>query len=158
MTEVRVVEGDLLAQDVAVIVNAWNRNVIPWWLLLPQGVSGAIKKHGGLAPFREIARHGPMPLGSAVLTGAGTLPFEGIIHVAGINLAWRSSERSIRDSARNAMQIVNERGFASVAFPVIGAGSGGMGEGRASDILRDELSRLPTAAEVRIVRYRKGGA
>jgi len=39
-----VVEGDLIDQDVDVIVNAWNRNIIPWWLLLPQGVSGAIKK------------------------------------------------------------------------------------------------------------------
>ena len=38
------VQGDLLDQDVDVIVNAWNRNVIPWWLLLPQGVSGAIKR------------------------------------------------------------------------------------------------------------------
>ena len=37
---VEVVEGDLLDQDVDVIVNAWNRNIIPWWLLLPQGVSG----------------------------------------------------------------------------------------------------------------------
>jgi hypothetical protein len=36
----RVIEGDLLEQDVEVIVNAWNRNIIPWWLLLPQGVSG----------------------------------------------------------------------------------------------------------------------
>ena len=39
-----VVHGDLLDQDVDAIVNAWNRNVIPWWLLLPQGVSGTIKR------------------------------------------------------------------------------------------------------------------
>ena len=30
-----VVEGDLLEQRVDVIVNPWNRNIIPWWLLLP---------------------------------------------------------------------------------------------------------------------------
>ena len=36
-------QGDILNQDVEVIVNSWNRNIIPWWLLLPQGVSGAIK-------------------------------------------------------------------------------------------------------------------
>ncbi len=35
--DIRIVEGDLLDQDVEVIVNAWNRNIIPWWLLLPQG-------------------------------------------------------------------------------------------------------------------------
>ena len=33
---IEVVEGDLLNQDVDLIVNAWNRNIIPWWLLLPQ--------------------------------------------------------------------------------------------------------------------------
>ena len=44
MANIILVEGDLLAQHVEVIVNAWNRNIIPWWLLLPQGVSGAIKK------------------------------------------------------------------------------------------------------------------
>jgi O-acetyl-ADP-ribose deacetylase (regulator of RNase III) len=43
----QIVEGDLLHQNVEVIVNAWNRNIIPWWLLLPQGVSGAIKKAAG---------------------------------------------------------------------------------------------------------------
>ncbi len=43
----RIVYGDLLDQPVEVIVNAWNRNVIPWWLLLPQGVSGAIKRRAG---------------------------------------------------------------------------------------------------------------
>jgi len=158
MSRVIVVKGDLLAQDVSVIVNSWNRNVIPWWLLLPQGVSGAIKKRGGLAPFREVARHGPMPLGSAVLTGAGTLPYQGIIHVAGISLAWRSSEQSIRDSARNAMNIVNDKGFPSVAFPVVGAGSGGMDEGRAFGLLKDELDKIETAAEVRIVRFRQENA
>src|SRR5580704_15969833 len=79
-----VVEGDLLDQDVDVIVNAWNRNFIPWWLLLPQGVSGAIKKKAGIAPFRELGRHGLLPLGGAVFTSAGRLPYKGIIHVAGI--------------------------------------------------------------------------
>jgi hypothetical protein len=44
---VKIVEGDLLDQDVEVILNAWNRNVVPWWLLLPQGVSGAIKRRAG---------------------------------------------------------------------------------------------------------------
>ncbi len=78
------VRGDLLDQPVEVIVNAWNRNIIPWWLLLPQGVSGAIKRRGGLEPFRELARLGQIPLGGAVITSAGKLTFKAIIHVAGI--------------------------------------------------------------------------
>ena len=88
--DVAVVEGDLLDQPVDVIVNAWNRNVIPWWLLLPQGVSGAIKRRGGTKPFKDLLQHGPIPLGGSVVTSAGKLPFKGIIHVAGINLLWRT--------------------------------------------------------------------
>ena len=84
--QLEIVNGNLLGQDVDVIVNAWNRNIIPWWLLLPQGVSGAIKKRGGYGPFRELAKLGPIPLGGAVITGAGKLPFKSIIHVAGISM------------------------------------------------------------------------
>lgn len=119
-----IIEGDLLDQDVDVIVNAWNRNIIPWWLLLPQGVSGAIKRRAGYAPFREVARYGPIPLGSAVLTIAGKLPHKGIIHVAGLNAFWFATEHSIRESVRSAMGIVEKQRYQSVAFPVIGAGSG----------------------------------
>lgn len=151
---VEVVQGDLLDQPVEVIVNAWNRNIIPWWLLLPQGVSGAIKKRGGTQPFREIAKHGPIPLGQAVLTSAGRLPFRGIIHVAGINMLWWASERSIRQSVQSAMAIVEKNSFASVAFPIIGAGSGSFSETRALEIILDELSRIETEAQVLVVQFR----
>jgi O-acetyl-ADP-ribose deacetylase len=148
-----VVEGDLLDQDVDVIVNAWNRNIIPWWLLLPQGVSGAIKKRGGLQPFRELGSMGAIPLGQAVETSSGTLPFKSIIHVAGINMLWRSSERSIRDSVRNAIAIAQDRGFQSLALPLIGAGSGGGKSALVQSIIEDELAKCQFDGEVRIVRY-----
>jgi len=150
----RIVEGDLLEQQADAIVNAWNRNIIPWWLLLPQGVSGAIKKRGGLAPFRELARVGPMPLGSAVVTSAGRLPYRGIIHVAGINMLWRSSERSIRDSVTNALARAREHGFGSVAFPIIGAGSGGFDEARALEVMVSTLEASDVEISVTVVRYR----
>jgi hypothetical protein len=56
--QIEVVEGDLLDQDAEVIVNAWSRNIIPWWLLLSQGISGAIKRRGGTAPFNEARSAG----------------------------------------------------------------------------------------------------
>jgi O-acetyl-ADP-ribose deacetylase len=150
-----IVYGDLLDQDVEVIVNAWNRNIIPWWLLLPQGVSGAIKKRGGCAPFRELAKNGPIPLGGAVLTGAEDLPFKGIIHVAGINLLWRASERSIRGSVRSAMRIVDAEGFTSVAFPIIGAGSGSYKRQGALELMLAEFSTIESSSDVRVVEYVK---
>jgi O-acetyl-ADP-ribose deacetylase (regulator of RNase III) len=152
--DLRIVEGDLLDQDVEVIVNAWNRNLIPWWLLLPQGVSRAIKHRAGKAPFREIARKGMIPLGGAVETSAGKLPFRGIIHVAGINLLWRSSEWSVRESVRNAIALARQRGYRSIAFPLIGAGSGGGKAERVLSCMRDELQSLEYDGLVVIVRYK----
>jgi len=152
----QIIDGDLLDQDVEVIVNAWNRNIIPWWLLLPQGVSGAIKKRAGYSPFRELAKHGPIPLGGAVATGAGKLPFKTIIHVAGIDMFWRSSERSIRDSVANAMKLAKAQGYRSIAFPFIGAGTGGSKADWVLAIMQDALRAVEFDGEVRIVRYRKG--
>lgn len=100
-----LVDGELLDQGVDVVANAWNRNIIPWWLLIPQGVSGAIKKRGARQPFREPGRMGAIPLGHAVKTSPGSLAFNSIIHGAGINVLWRLSERSIPDSIRNAISI-----------------------------------------------------
>ncbi len=149
-----VIEGNLLDQDVDVIVNAWNRNIIPWWLLLPQGVSGAIKRRGGSAPFKEVSRHGSIPLGGAVLTCAGNLPFKGIIHVAGINMFWRASERSIRESVKNAVRLAHENGFKSIAVPLIGAGSGGFNQDQAKSLMLDELSKLDIPMAVKVVVFK----
>ena len=149
-----VVDGDLLDQQVDLIVNAWNRNIVPWWLLLPQGVSGAIKRRAGLAPFRELGRHGPIPLGCAVLTGAGALPYPGIIHVAGIDMLWRASVRSICDSVRNALVLARDRGFERVALPVIGAGSGGFDEVRALELITHTLQEMVFDGVATVVRYR----
>lgn len=151
--QAEIVSGDLLDQEVEVIVNAWNRNIIPWWLLLPQGVSGAIKRRAGRGPFRELARHGPIALGDAVLTGAGRLPFRAIVHVAGIDMLWRASERSIRRSLRSALELVVAGGFASVAFPIVGAGSGGFKEDAALALMIDELAQLELPVRVVLVRF-----
>lgn len=153
--QVEVLDGDLLDQDVDVIVNAWNRNIIPWWLLLPQGISGAIKRRGGTAPFKEVRRHGAIPLGGAVLTSAGKLPFKGIIHVAGVNMLWRASERSIRNSVKSAIRLAHENSFTSIGFPLIGAGSGGFNEEQAKALMLDELRKLDVPMTVKVVVFKK---
>ncbi|MGV3616980.1 MAG: macro domain-containing protein [Fimbriimonas sp.] len=153
---ITVVEGDLLDQTADAIVNPWNRNTIPWWLLLPQGVSGAIKRHGGTEPFRELARHGRMALGDAIATGPGRLPYRAIVHVAGIDDFWRASEASIRRSVRNAMKLVSQRGYCTIAFPIIGAGSGGFDAQRAEQIMLEELAAFVCELDVILVRFQRG--
>lgn len=129
---VRIAHGDLLDQPAEVLVNAWNRNIISWWLL-PQGVSGAIKRRAGYAPFRELGSMGPIPLG--------------------ISMWWRASEASIRQSVRSAMRLVHEHGFASVAFPLIGANTGGFGEQGALRVMLSASREIESPAKITIVRY-----
>jgi O-acetyl-ADP-ribose deacetylase (regulator of RNase III) len=150
-----IIKGDLLNQKVDAIVNSWNRNAIPWWLLLPQGVSGAIKKKSGLQPFRELSRYGVLPLGGAVLTSSGKLPYKGIIHVAGINLLWRATEVSIRASVRNAIKIANQQAYQSIALPIIGSGSGGFSQNKAKELMIDELLQINFLPTVLIVEYQR---
>jgi O-acetyl-ADP-ribose deacetylase (regulator of RNase III) len=152
---VRIAKGDLLDQPVDAIVNAWNRNTIPWWLLLPQGVSGAIKGRGGTGPFKELRKRGRMALGEAVTTGAGRLPFKGIIHVAGIDDFWRGSEEAARLSARNAVREAERRGFGSIAIPLIGSGSWGLTPSQSETAILDELSKIESDVEVIVVRYKR---
>lgn len=156
---VEIVDGDLLEQNVDVIVNAWNRNIIPWWLLWPQGVSAAIKKKGGYQPFKELGKKGPIPLGGAVITSAGRLPFKAIIHVAGINLLWFSSQSSVILGVKNAMRLAAKNGFQSIAMPLIGAGTGGSKQGKVLTWMQTALHEVEKEAlfqgRVIIVCYKK---
>jgi O-acetyl-ADP-ribose deacetylase len=152
---IEVVDGDLLDQRVDAIVNAWNRNFIPWWLLLPQGVSGAIKQRAGFAPFRELRKFGMLSAGAAVVTTAGKLPYRGIIHVAGLNAFWRSSEAIVRECVRNALRIAADQQYASIAFPLIGAGTGGLDPQRVETMIQDESLASHYRGRIVVVRRQK---
>lgn len=90
-----------------------------------------------------------------MLTGPGKLPFKAIIHVAGISMRWRSSERSIRDSCRNALVVAEENGFQSNAFPLIGAGTGGGSADAVLDMMKVQFDGSGFAGRVVIVQFQK---
>ena len=146
--------GNILDQEVEVIVNSWNRNIIPWWLLLPQGVSGAIKKAAGTKPFKEVAKFGAIPLGEARLTSAGNLNFKAIIHVTGINMFWIATEYSVKQSVINAIKIADKEGFQSIAFPLIGSGSGNRGKDWSLELMSGAFESIDSKVKVIIVKYK----
>ena len=153
MITTEIIKDNIIEADTEVIVNAWNQNILPWFLLIPVGVAGAIKKAAGLQPFNELIRKGPMRLGSATLTSAGRLPYKGIIHVAGINLLWRASETSIRRSVQAAVLIINENRFQSAAFPIIGGNAGGFNEDTALEIMQDQFKQETSQSIIKIIRF-----
>jgi O-acetyl-ADP-ribose deacetylase (regulator of RNase III) len=152
---VEVIDGDIFKQDVDAIVNPWNRNFIPWWLLLPQGVSGQLKKLGGTQPFKEVGKQGLLKVGQAVRTSAGRLPFRHVIHVAALEWYWRASERSVRISAANAVDLAIELNVESIAFPLLGTGTGGMRQNKSIDLISGACSDYAPDLQVLVVRYSK---
>lgn len=139
-----VIDGDLFEVEADAIVNAWNRNIIPWWLLLPGGVSGELKRRAGTAPFRELAKHGPMKVGDAVITGGGRIG-RPIIHVAGLNMRWKATAEGVHLCTTNAVLMVSASDLGSLAMPIIGAGHGGLDPDVALAAMRDALTEFPMA-------------
>lgn len=70
-------------------------------------------------------------------------------------MLWRASERSIRGSVKNAIALATESGLKSIAFPLIGAGSGGFDQGQAKALMLDELSKLDLQMTVRVVVFKR---
>ena len=151
----QIVHGDLLNQDVEIIVNSWNMNFIPWWLLLPQGVSGQIKRQAGTKPFRQLAQKGILREGDAVLTEAGRLQYRGIVHVAGLNCFWVSNTNIVRRCVISALKIAKANNFRSIAFPLIGAGTGGVSKEQSLKAMTEAVKSNDFSGEVKIVIYRK---
>ncbi|MFI7487012.1 O-acetyl-ADP-ribose deacetylase [Micromonospora echinaurantiaca] len=119
-----LVEGDITAQQVDVIVNAANSS-----LLGGGGVDGAIHRRGGPAILAECralraARYERgLPTGQAVATTAGDLPARWVVHTVGP--VWSATEdRSalLRDCYANSLRVADELGARTVAFPLVSAG------------------------------------
>ena len=94
-----------------------------------------------------------MPLGSAVLTGPGKLSCPGIIHVAGINMLWIATPVPVMKSVHSAVKIVNGEGFASVAFPIIGGGTGGRTQKEVLACMLAAFAEIKSSAKVTVVRF-----
>ena len=121
---VDLVEGDITAQQVDVIVNAANSS-----LLGGGGVDGAIHRRGGpeiLAETRKLraAKYGRgLPIGQAVATTAGRLPATWVVHTVGpVFSATVDRSELLRACYANSLRVADELGAVSVAFPLISAG------------------------------------
>ncbi len=133
MLELEVVEGDITALDVDAIANAANDH-----LWMGAGVAGAIKRAGGEEIEREAVAKGPIPVGTAVATGAGRLRARHVIHGAVMGQDLRTSAALIEQTTRACLAVADELGCESLALPAFGTGVGGFP--------LDECARLMVAA------------
>jgi len=116
-----VVRGNLLEEPVDAIVNAANGQ-----LAHGGGVAGVISRAAGPELQQEsdrlVAERGPFATGSAVVTGAGRLPFKGVIHAVGPRLGEGDEEAKLVEALTSAFRRARERGWQSVSFPAVSAG------------------------------------
>jgi O-acetyl-ADP-ribose deacetylase (regulator of RNase III) len=116
-----LVLGNLLEEPVDAIVNAANGH-----LAHGGGVAAAIARAAGPALVEEgdriVAERGAIPVGEAVVTTAGALPFKGVIHAVGPHQGLGQEEERLKAALRAAFLRAHERGWASVSFPAVSSG------------------------------------
>ncbi len=95
---ISVIQGDITRQAVDAIVNAANTS-----LLGGGGVDGAIHRAGGKAILEECIqirnRQGGCKVGEAVITTAGKLPAQKVIHTVGPR--WNNGQSEEAQQLRN---------------------------------------------------------
>ena len=120
---ITVVEGDITRQEVDAVVNAANRAMRGG-----AGVDGAIHRAGGPAVLDDCRRRFPKGLatGDAGWTTAGDMPASWVIHVVGPNRNRGETDRSLLSSCyARALEVADELGAGTVAFPLVSAGAYG---------------------------------
>jgi len=121
--KLNLILGDITTLEVDAIVNAANSS-----LLGGGGVDGAIHRKGGVKILEGcraiIAKQGKCKVGEAVLTTAGNLPAQFVIHTVGPvwNQGGKEKERLLANCYRNALRIAIENEIKTIAFPNISTG------------------------------------
>ena len=112
---------DILSAPVNIIVNPANSH-----LAHGGGLAAIISRAAGPsldeACNEIIMQQGQVPVGGAVLTVAGDLPFEGIIHAVGPRMGTGDELEKISCAILSVLQLVDEKQWQSVAFPAISTG------------------------------------
>lgn len=148
---IECVQGDIAAQpDMEAIVNAANA-----MLRTGGGVAGAIHRGAGPGLEEECRRLAPLQPGQAVITGAHHLPNRHVIHCLGpVYGVDEPSTQLLSLCYCNALQLAEDNGIRSIAFPAISTGAFGYPLEPAVRIaLKVIFDRLPSFLTVKHIRF-----
>jgi len=147
MARIRIAGGDITEFSGDAIVNAANN-----YLKLGAGVAGAIRKKGGPEIQEACDRVGPIRVGEAALTGAGSLPARYVIHAAVMGDAPASYE-TVRQATKSALDLALSHHLTKIAFPLLGTGVGGLDKAKVAKIMLEEIKAAPDRLEVTLYGY-----
>ncbi len=144
-TRISVAQGDITEFQGDAIVNAANNR-----LILGTGVAGAIARKGGPLIQKECNEHGPIRVGQAAITGGGDLAARYVIHAAAMGDE-PATRQSIEGSTRHSLQLADENGIKTIAFPILASGVAGFALDEAARIMMASihayLATVDTAIE-----------
>ena len=144
--ELEVIEGNIAELEVDAIANAANNH-----LWMGAGVAGAIKGAGGEEIEREAVAKGPIAIGDAVATGAGSLAARHVIHGAVMGQDLRTDADKIAQTTRRVLEVADEVGARSLALPAFGTGVGGFPLNECAAIMVAEARAYEPAGLERVV-------
>jgi O-acetyl-ADP-ribose deacetylase (regulator of RNase III) len=142
--KLRLMVGDITRIRVDAMVNAANSG-----LRGGGGVDGAIHRAGGPAIMRELdeirKNAGGCPTGSAVTTGAGSLPAQFVFHAVGpiYRDGTHDEPEQLASCYRKCLDLAEQHGARTISFPAISTGIYGYPLEEAAGIALDTIaSRL----------------
>jgi O-acetyl-ADP-ribose deacetylase (regulator of RNase III) len=144
--DIEAVQGDITAQEVDAVVNAANQA-----LAGGGGVDGAIHRAAGHRELQEACQAlGGCPTGDAKATPGFRLPARWIIHAVGPR--WRGGDKGeaadLASCYRRSLEVADELGARSVAFPAISTGIYGYPAEEAARIATETVRSTPTKVEL----------
>lgn len=162
MQKIIIKTGDITKEEVCAIVNAANSS-----LLGGGGVDGAIHRAGGPAileacrQIRKTRYRDGLPTGEAVATTAGDLPSKYVIHTVGpvYGRCGDQCEAQLASCYTKALEVAEELGCHTVAFPAISTGVYGYPKAEAARIAYGAVKRFldkRPEMEVRFVFHNSG--
>jgi O-acetyl-ADP-ribose deacetylase (regulator of RNase III) len=94
---------------------------------------------GGPALLKQLTVADPLPIGAAVVTGAGDLPVELLVHAIVASPTERVTRDGVRRALRSALQRTHEWQLADVAIPPLGLGAGNLEIEESAELIAAEL-------------------
>ena len=116
-TAVRLVRADITELEVDAFVFYATDD-----LALGSGFGGMIGMRGGASIQKELDELKPLAPLQAVVSAAGKLTAEYIIHANGPKFREDDIEEKLATTMVNCLRVAEEKGIKSIAFPAMGAG------------------------------------
>ena len=144
---IRVVRSDLTNLDVQAAMRAVGSDLEPC-----SAVDQRMGIHAGAALLERLRAFGELPVGGAVVTPAGDLGSELLIHVVIRSVEEPVSEERVARAFRNGLRQAAEWGVGTLAVPPLGVGAGNL-DAEASarvmcSVLEEHRAGSPAPSEV----------